>query len=221
MMERDEAGPVLLHVAVQLKRSSTAIEHMVKKCPGSVRVVDNNGDLPLHVAARVGANVTIVQTLAKKYRKSEEIKNRKGEIALHLAGYGGNFDVIKYLVQRWDFSVHQATYSGKYPLHFALQGDLPLEAIVFLGQLYSAAIRIRTVNGRLPLQYAVSREAVPDPNVVKYLVRMCVDSVKQKDNTGNLPLHLLVAHKYLGVEEVQVLVDAWKDSVLEPGPSGM
>jgi hypothetical protein len=165
--------------------------------------------------------VTIVQTLAKKYRKSEEIKNRKGEIALHLAGYGGNFDVIKYLVQRWDFSVHQATYSGEYPLHFALQGDLPLEAIVFLGQLYSAAIRIRTVNGRLPLQYAVSREAVPDPNVVEYLVRMCVDSVKQKDNTGNLPLHLLVAHKYLGVEEVQVLVDAWKDSVLEPGPSGM
>jgi hypothetical protein len=53
-MERDEAGPVLLHVAVQLKRSSTAIEHMVKKCPGSVRVVDNNGDLPLHVAAGSG-----------------------------------------------------------------------------------------------------------------------------------------------------------------------
>jgi hypothetical protein len=93
--------------------------------------------------------------------------------------------------------VHQTTYSGKYPLHFAPQGDLPLEAIVFLGQLYSAAIRIRTVDGRLPLHYAVSREAVPDPNVVKYLVRMCVDSVKQKDNTGNEPGAVLSSRQHV------------------------
>ena len=34
-------------------------------------------------------------------------------------------------------------------------------------------------------------------------------------------MHLLAAHKYLAIEEVQVLVDAWRDSVQEPDPSGM
>jgi hypothetical protein len=134
---------------------------------------------------------------------------------------GGNFDAVKYLVQRWSFSVQQDTNKRELPLHLALLGDLPLEAIQFLYCRYSAAVHHRTVDGRLPLHYAVSREAVPDPNVVVFLVRMRGDSVKEKDHQGHLPLHLLAAHTHLGVEEVEALVDAWKDSVQEPDPAGL
>ena len=84
----------------------------------------NDGDNCLHIAARNG-HLYLCQTLIDDHGFDENIVNKNGQAALHHSAQSGNYELIRYFVDK-GADIHQKTKDGDNCLHIAARN----------GQLY-------------------------------------------------------------------------------------
>jgi len=132
--------------------------------------------------------------------------------------------VIKRLVEACPeaLTMRDMNTHGLTPLHTILlpNDDEPdLEIVKLLIELNPSLLSMGDKYGRLPIHSASSNEHIT-PDILRYLIGACPDSVDRRDQFLDLPLHyLLKASRYrcsdTAVENLKVFINAYPRSVFQ------
>ena len=117
-----------------------------------------------------------------------KFQDNLGNTALHYACslYGGNLELIKYLVEEKDANINALDLDKQSPLHLACQNG-KMDTVKYLIEEKKSKIEGKCKLGRTLLHYACKGQNL---DVIKYLVEEKGLSPKVSDKEGMTPLHL-------------------------------
>jgi len=171
-----------------------------------------NCSAPIHFAASKGY-LDVVKYLAKCGADIKS-KGRDGRTVFHYACYGGNLELVKYLLENFNFDVNEADKCGCTPLIYAIRGksENKIELLKYLlgkGANPDSSVKM----GEVERIYFLSQNA----DFLKYLGKdKSVMKMKQKISKlqklfigvswyrGAKPIHFAVESKDLKIVELLV-----------------
>ena len=164
---------------------------LLKHDRGAVTRPDSNGLLPLHLAIDHNKRLHIVEQVFDAYPEAIYIHCR-GETALQLARRMNHVKVVSYLEYQleWLRQSEEDTKpdrNGQLLIHRGLhRRDLPLGTIKLMVKANPASISAVDNWGNTPLHIAFNYR---DNDIVKYLIKADVNSLRNSDMRGNFLLH--------------------------------
>jgi ankyrin repeat protein len=224
---RSNYGHLPLHIACNIPEPSAAIvKLLIEAYPYATKVQDYGGWLPLHLACSLGASLEVLHFLLETYPESLDIKENSGlkpfyhlkqsaeykygteyVFLLHQAVIGGySVLLVKLLLQAFPESCRKKDNDGMIPLHYVCESNRP-HFIEYVMTLLDAdnkdALSIQDDWGRTSMQLLTS-------------------AASKKDDNSRLPLHHLAAcSKCLSEKSVQLLLDAYPESIRSADKYGM
>ena len=117
-----------------------------------------------------------------------QIKNHKNRTLLHGMIQNGTFDNVQYLAQYYPSLVNMQDHKGVTPVMEATEKWYDLPDII----IKTSNFKLRDQNGKNALHYAAihGRE-----KIIKHILKIDKNLIKEVDNEGNTPLHYLVNSK--------------------------
>jgi ankyrin repeat protein len=229
ILERDADGQLPLHLACTDIDTSfdnpilrEVIQFLVDASPESCREKNAHGRLPMHCALMITMPFrSAIECLFEAYPPALQEPDLAGMIPLHHAiaySLDSEYDV-QYLVERCPESLHVQDKRGRLPLHH-INEDTHLEVVEFLVEQYPESLGVPDDDGHLPLHRAAFCCYQDGPRVLKYLVERAPLSARVKAKDGSIPLNLAV-HPGGCLENVQCLVQGWRESLQETNSNGL
>ncbi|GFU17072.1 hypothetical protein NPIL_427091 [Nephila pilipes] len=149
----------------------------------------------LHAAARNGELKTLRDVLRKGFYINDTDGN--GWTSLHHAAYGGNLEVVEYLIDSSDNLHVKDTVCGRKPVHIAAREGHINVVELFLNR--GVKVSDADENGWIPLHYAAWNGHL---ETVKLLINKGAD-IHAKDSThGKKPIHIAAERGYTNVVEL-------------------
>ena len=183
-------GDLPLHIAIKRKCSEEIITSLVEAYPDGLKVKDDFGQLPLIMAIQYRCSVDIIRSLVKEYPDGAQVKDQRGVLPLHRAVKGFPLETIRMLVKAYPGSVYDKDDDGWLPLHFT-DKHTNVEVLKFLLEAYPEGVKVKNHDkGRLPLHCAIQRGSSVE--IIQILVAAYPESVSVQDDSGFLPLHIVV-----------------------------
>jgi len=198
--------------SVRSKRNLSILHYLVKRCPGSAALVDNNGMLPLHhacqraegwdgslaylVAAYPGATAKRIAVLTESLSVGGSLNMiDRNRLPLHLAA--GNVDdvegtLVKALLLQHPRAAMQVDGMGMFPLHVACKAGRDWKITGAIYESYKPAIK-EVIDGVASIPTATTAAAA-NKDVVR----------------GSTPLHLALARQDSPHTLIRALVDSHK-----------
>lgn len=188
------------------------------------------GFLPLHAVAHLADSV-LAALLEAHPRSATERELCDERLPLHLAAQGASprlsqiqdFDRVEVLSSKVEIlltAYPQAALEkdkhGMLPLHCAVCGSAPVEAVMLLLRSHSSGAAEKDGCGCVPLHYAGSASR----DVVTALLGAFPQGISERDDEGCLSLHRAVKGRTAPTDAVLALLEAHRAAVAEPAADG-
>ena len=185
----DDIGSLPLHVACKKQPTSRAIRSLLKAYPKATRTYDANGYLPLHVACLSNASMEVLQTLTDNDPETASLFNTSGESTLAILSRAR--DTTESTVDfhnpaLWKLESTE-TQEINYSTLYWQKVQVLLEAIA----IHRQSSALQCVDDLFTLHAAVSLSWCP-ADVLHFCCFQFPEQVRLKDDSGRLPLHLVV-----------------------------
>jgi len=191
---RNGEGDLPLHVACyKLAQDADLIALLINKWPQAVRdACPRTEALPLHLACKAQnppASLATLKLLVEAWPDAMCVQDEDGFLPLHYACpkvkmvtsdiEDLQLEKIKLLVERKPECLQIPAYYGMLPLHWACFHPMSSTNIIcYLVGLYTAAVFVCDMKGRLPLHLACTqRTRNPPLEVIQCLVRAWPESI--------------------------------------------
>ncbi len=227
--DENEIGRLPLHNICENKNVTLGmVQLLVDAYPKSLRHEDNTGMVPLHTLCgnydlddEVG--LEILKLLIEKCPGALRHAARKGSLPLHLAAMTQSPEFCRTLIEAYPGSERMTTGTGKLPFHLACQYNT-VATVKYLYQLHPESVHVATNNGAYPIQCTIilglkNRSNLKDGiEVVKFLLDCNPDALS---STGETPLHVACGNENVTLNMVQLLIDAFPDSLRHEDDKGL
>eukprot|EP01103_Thecamoeba_quadrilineata_P012794 TRINITY_DN3389_c0_g1_i1.p1 TRINITY_DN3389_c0_g1~~TRINITY_DN3389_c0_g1_i1.p1 ORF type:complete len:477 (-),score=81.75 TRINITY_DN3389_c0_g1_i1:155-1585(-) len=144
-----------------------------------------------HSTQKMPSNVTI-----DDHHPPNSQLNELNQNLLHIAAQEGHIEIIKYLIEKFTFSVDSVDAHGNTPLHLACQKG-HIEAVSRLLKSYQANPLIKNQENELPLHLFLrlkeSDSAIYD-EVSSLLIKSTSSSLNSKNSRGETPLMIACSY---------------------------
>ena len=217
----NSTGQTPLHIACGIKIVTlNIVQLLIDAAPDSVRHEDINGCMPLHALCHnknldEDVGLEILKLLIDRCPESVRHVIRGGNLPLHPAAAKQSPEFCRMLVEAYPGSERIANDNdGTLPFHFACQCNTVATA-KYLYELYPESINVADKNGAQPIHHAIMRlkdRSNPKDGieVVRFLLDCNPDAII---STGQTPLHIACCNKNITLPMVELLVDAFPDSL--------
>lgn len=158
-------GRTPLHMGALFGAPLESMELMCSKYPMATQIKDKDGYTPLHLACENGSGSAVVKLLVGVYPKCVFAVAQYQMMPLHMASsQNANVRVIRALLNAAeDNSICKAVdMLGHTPLHMALMGLAPLDALEVLVEACPETVWTKTNKGELPLEIGQRKRAPAD-----------------------------------------------------------
>ena len=210
--ERTEES-TLFHILVA--KGNLELVKLAVERGANINARDKDGLTLLHYAL-AGRKTRIFKYLVKK-GADIHVRDIQGLTILHYAAILGNFEVVKYLIEKKGFDPNVKSLNNETPLHRA-SVSCNLEIIKYLVEEKGVDVNVKNDKGSLPIHYSVlgnvfnsylsllsgeetSKSSCKD--VVEYLIEKGND-INAKNKLGLTPLHIAVLAKNMNMVEYLV-----------------
>ena len=221
--EIDDKGMTALHHALQKSNFPIFIELvqvLLELFPQGLKVRDNNGNLPIHFACSSNSPINVVKLLISTFPEGVREKTERGDLPLHSACMGhASVQLIQLLLDVYPNAAREKNQGGHLPFDLAVSHSFfdpsqsNLDIIKALYNSYPDAASIKT-NSSLPLHDALEMNA--PFNVIKFLVDVFPQGVRERDFIDNLPLQW-ACNSGAPLDVVKLLYNEYPDSVKKKG----
>ncbi|KAL5483958.1 hypothetical protein EMCRGX_G020379 [Ephydatia muelleri] len=152
----------------------------------------------LHRACKKNGNLAMVKYLIEKQGYDQMGKNEQRDTPLHMAAFGGNLDVMIYLIEERKCSPKSQGQLGRLPLHHASEDDKNLFMVKYLVEKHGCDPCRKDEQGNAPLHVAAITGSL---NILRYFVEERKCNPRLKGRSGRSVLHKAQNHlamiKYL------------------------
>jgi hypothetical protein len=195
---------------------------IIQAWPQALAEPGGDGRLPIHLLLFGSGDPTeieAVRALVDPYPGTLSLRDSDGCLPLHYAArhVWVPVDVLQFLAAKHPQALLEPNVEGELPLHVAVRCNRALPLIQALAGPSPESLRVRDKEGNLPLHRAAEEFFAPG-DVLPYLVQQNPDAVRARNGEGELPLH--VAASSLLVDEAEVLVQEWPESLHELDAKG-
>jgi ankyrin repeat protein len=155
--ERDINGNTSLHHAVRSMAKLEAVELLVRLCPGSIRVRNNQGSLPVHCALdQEDPSHEILEFLVRSWRDLVSESDNQGRRPIHvgLETNDPSVEAVRFLARQGLGPAGQQNAQGQLPLHIAAEWGHSLEIVHLLVETSPLSVLVEDNHGRNPLELA-------------------------------------------------------------------
>jgi ankyrin repeat protein len=215
-----EEGRLPLQIACFNKNVTLNMVHLlIDAFPDSVRHENNKGSMPLHALCgnkHLNEEVVleILKLLVEKCPESVRQTSRDSNLPIHPAAAFQSPGFCRLLIEAYPGSERITNIYGYLPFHAACQCNTVATA-KYLYQLYPESINVAAKGGTYPIHCAIRgltlRSNPKDGiEVVKFLLECNPDALI---STGETPLHIACRIENVTLEIVQLLVDAFPESL--------
>jgi ankyrin repeat protein len=189
----DNEGQHPIHIACRYGCNFFTVEVLLEGNPELVRVSDNNGRTALHHACQYGHSGRTIAHLLEGNTDLVEMNDNKGRNILHAACDGGApLGIVRGLVRRlsstFPLLIPMLDNDERTILHAACGGGASLEVVRYLVDEVGCDITAVDSGGDLPLHKACVMGNAP---VIEYLMAMDMAAVYARNNSNELPIHVL------------------------------
>jgi ankyrin repeat protein len=202
------SGETPLHLAARAGMTDV-IRLLLERWPEGTRAMAPDRKTPLLLAAAAGKTDSV--RLLLQFRPDHAVREMDhiGNTGLHLAALWGCAEVVELLVERFPEDVRGKNRWGYTPLHCVAENwDTTDVTRVFRwpdGMLEKSKAG-EVIYGNTPLR-SVAEDGHAD--VVRLLVEVWPEGLREQDVCGNTPLHLSVRGERIDV--VRLLVESWPE----------
>ncbi len=212
-------GQTPLHIACLLNDAKLRIfYHLIDRFPDFVRHENNNGCIPLHLLC-VNNNLDyedeldMLNWLLVKY--PESVRHTVGGLLpIHIAAGGQSPEFCRVLIEDYPGSERICDNYGQLPFHRACRCNTS-DTVKYLYELYPESINVADNDGDHPIYCAIwglkNRSNLKDGiEMVRFLMDHNPDALS---STGQTALHIACGDNKVTPDIVQLLIDAFPDSV--------
>jgi ankyrin repeat protein len=218
----DVIGRLPLHYICQNKNVTLVmVQLLIDAYPETLRHEDHEAAMPLHLLCRnkdlddEESGLEILKLFIMRCPESVRHAARVGILPIHIAAANQSPEFCRILIEAFPGS-EQITYgNGILPFHLACQYNTVATAKYFY-RLYPESINMADDNGGSPIHYAIEgleNRSIPKEGgieVVKFLLECNPDVLGATEQT---PLHIAFRIKHVTHSKIQLLIDAFPDSV--------
>jgi ankyrin repeat protein len=214
-------GQTPLHFACSGEVILKTVQLLIDAFPDFLSHEDNNGLMPLHALSYnkyLDDEVVMdfLKLLLKRCPEAVRHANRDGNLPLHFFAAGKQSpEFCRILIEAYPGSERITTVNhGTLPFHLACQFNTVATA-KYLHQLYPESIDVAANDGYHPIHYAIfglkNRSNLKEGiEVVRFLLGCNPAALS---STGQTPLHIACLSEHTTLNVVQLLIDAFPDSV--------
>ena len=217
----EEDGFTSLHIICENKHVTLGmVQLLIDAFPESVRHESKDRCMPIHrlcnnedLDEEIGLEIS--KLLLEKCPESvKQTTTTYGTIPIHLAAMRQSPEICRILIEEYPGSERIRPKCGTLPFHAACQCNTVATA-KYLHQLYPESINVANNNGHYPIHCTIrGLKNRSNPNdgieVVKFLLKC---NPHLLSSSGKTPLHVICGNKFVTLNIVQLLIDAFPDSV--------
>ncbi len=221
-------GKTPLHTAISSKHVTlSVVQLLIDAFPESLSHENNIGLMPLH---KLCANkyldeeigLEILMFLLKKCQESVRHTTENGNLPIHAAAALNSPDFCRKLIEAYPGSERITNDNGSLPFHLACIYNTVATA-KYLYQLYPESINVANNDGWHPIHHAIAglenrSNPIDSVEVLKFLLEYNPDALS---STGHTPLHIICINKNVTLKIVQLLIDAFPDSLCHEDNIGL
>jgi ankyrin repeat protein len=197
--------------------SVRCINALLDACPYACGERNHYDDLPMHLAAKY-SSPELLECLYKRYPEAISMADRHGNLPLHIALKYNRNASAQYLLHVYPQACQVKNQGGCLPLHVAVQVRDNTDMIKSVIDIYPEACAIANDFQRLPLHEALYSQ---DEEVLSILLARNPNALKHPDNTGYLPLHVLVVSKAQAYEHfTHLMISSYPEACKATNASG-
>jgi ankyrin repeat protein len=196
------------------------VQLLIDAFPGSLCRETKKGNMPLHCLCRNDdlddkeGGLKILKLLLEKCPESVRHADMDGMIPLHLAAAKQSPEFCRILVEAYPGSERVTNNNGVLPFQAACQCNA-VATVKYLYQLYPESINGGGRSGAHPIHSAIvglenTRNPIDSVEVLKFLMDCNPDALS---STGETLLHIAFVNKNVTLGTVQLLIDAFPESL--------
>jgi hypothetical protein len=185
---------------------------IISKCIESLSMKDKERCLPLHriLVQDSSTVIDLALLMMERYPAALKCQNEHGDLPIMIeCKYKCRASILLKCIELYPEGLEVADSEGILPLHYLVWNEESsnIEAVMDTMEKYPAALEHRNNDDEHPL-HLECRTQCRSPIISKY-IELYPESLTMTDDSGYLPLHLLVCNQSSSIEDALTIIEKY------------